>query len=66
VRPLIDGDGFDITGGVEAAASERAAELVADVVLEGREGRRQQLGESGAELAACYPVRTSFVPSPGL
>ena len=38
VRPAIDGDGLDVAGGIESSGGEDAAELVADVALEGFEG----------------------------
>lgn len=37
VRPAIDGDAFDVGGRVEAAAAQCAAQLVADLTLEGFE-----------------------------
>ena len=37
VRPAIDGDGGDVASRIEAARAEHAAELIADVALEGLE-----------------------------
>src|SRR5271155_3135509 len=50
VGPSIHGDRRNVAGGIEPSALERAAELVADVALEGFERGREELGAAGAIL----------------
>jgi hypothetical protein len=44
VRPAVDRDWRDVPGWIEAAGPERAAQLVADVALEGLEAGGEQVG----------------------
>src|SRR5229473_458082 len=52
VRPAIYGDTLDVLRRVECRSAEHAAQLVADVSLEFRKGRLQQLRAPGAILVA--------------
>src|SRR5688572_7559550 len=52
VRPAIDRDAGDISSGLEAAAAQCAAELAADLALEGLERCREQFGAAGFVLFA--------------
>src|SRR6267143_7309021 len=52
VRPAIYGDALDILRRVESCSAEHTAQLVADVSLEFRKRRLQQLRAPGAVLVA--------------
>src|SRR6266480_791928 len=56
VHPAIDGDALNIPRRVESSSTQHAAQLVADVSVEFREGRLQQLRAPGAILV---PLRQS-------
>ena len=50
VRPAVHGDGLNIPRWVESAAGKHAAELVANVALEGVKGRTQKFPAPGPVL----------------
>src|SRR6476646_6094003 len=52
MRPAIDGDRVNITPGIEAAGTENAAQLVADITLERFKRSREQITAANFMLVA--------------
>src|SRR5256885_9854808 len=52
MRPAIDGNRVNITRGIEAAGTENAAKLVADITLEGFKRSREQITAANFMLVA--------------